>query len=42
MKKAELLAEVAKNTGLSKNDVDAVIKETINVITEAVSNQQLM
>ena len=37
MKKAELLAEVAKNTGLSKNDVDAVIKETINVITEAVS-----
>jgi len=37
MKKAELLAEVAKKTGLSKSDVDAVIKETIETITEAVS-----
>jgi len=37
MKKAELLAEVAKKTGLSKNDVDAVIKETIATITEAVA-----
>ena len=37
MKKAELLAEVAKKTGLSKNDVDAVIKATIDTITEAVA-----
>jgi len=37
MKKAELLAEVAKKTGLSKNDVDAVIKETLETIKEAVS-----
>jgi DNA-binding protein HU-beta len=37
MKKAELLAEVAEKTGLSKSDVDAVIKETINTITEAVA-----
>jgi len=37
MKKAELLAEVAKRTGLSKSDVDAVIKETIETITEAVA-----
>ena len=37
MKKAELLAEVANKTGLSKSDVDAVIKATIDVITEAVA-----
>jgi len=37
MKKAELLAEVAKKTGLSKSDVDAVIKETIETIKEAVA-----
>jgi len=37
MKKAELLAVVAEKTGLSKTDVDAVIKATIDVITEAVA-----
>ena len=37
MKKAELLAEVAKKTGLSKNDVDAVIRETMETIKEAVA-----
>ena len=38
MKKAELLAEVAKRTGLSKNDVDAVIRETMETIKEAVAS----
>jgi DNA-binding protein HU-beta len=37
MKKAELLAEVAKKTGLSKSDVDAVIKETIETIKETIA-----
>ena len=37
MKKAELLAEVAKRTGMSKSDVDAVIKETLETIQEAVA-----
>ncbi|NPA55113.1 MAG: HU family DNA-binding protein [Epsilonproteobacteria bacterium] len=37
MKKSELLAAVAKKTGLSKADVDAVISATIDTITEAVS-----
>jgi len=36
MKKAELLAEVAKKTGLSKTDVDNVMKATIETIQEAV------
>ena len=37
MKKAELLAEVARRTGMSKSDVDAVIKETLETIQDAVS-----
>jgi DNA-binding protein HU-beta len=37
MKKAELIEAVASKTGLSKSDVDAVIKATIETITEAVA-----
>ncbi len=37
MKKAELVDRVAKQTGLSKVDVDSVIKATIETITEAVA-----
>jgi DNA-binding protein HU-beta len=37
MKKAELIDAVASKTGLSKTDVDAVIKATIETITEAVA-----
>ena len=37
MKKTELLAIVANNTGLSKTDVDKVIKETLATITSAVT-----
>ena len=37
MKKSELIEAVAKETGLSKNDVDAVIKSTINTIMDAIA-----
>jgi len=37
MKKAELVDAVASKTGLSKTDVDAVIKATIETITDAVA-----
>jgi DNA-binding protein HU-beta len=37
MKKAELVEAVAKQTGLSKSDVEAVIKATIDTITKAVA-----
>jgi DNA-binding protein HU-beta len=37
MKKSELINAVASKTGLSKSDVDAVIKATIETITEAVA-----
>ena len=37
MKKAELVDAVAQKTGLSKTDVDLVIKATIQTITDAVS-----
>jgi len=37
MKKAELVEAVAQKTGLSKADVDATIKATIETITEAVA-----
>jgi DNA-binding protein HU-beta len=37
MKKAELIDAVASKTGISKTDVDAVIKATIETITEAVA-----
>ena len=37
MKKAELVDAVASKTGLSKTDVDSVIKTTIETITEAVA-----
>ena len=37
MKKAELIEEVAKKSGLSKSDVDVVIKATIETIMEGVA-----
>jgi len=36
MKKTELIAEVAKKTGLSKKDVNEVINTTLEVIEEAL------
>jgi len=39
MKKAELISEVASKTNLSATDVDAVIKATIETITEAVAKE---
>ncbi|RUM56178.1 MAG: HU family DNA-binding protein [Nautilia sp.] len=39
MKKAELINEVASKTGVSKTDVDAVIKATIETITEALAKE---
>jgi len=37
MKKAELIEAVAKETGLSKNDVDSVIKSTMSNIMNAIA-----
>jgi len=37
MKKSELVDAVASKTGLSKTDVDAVIKASIETIVEAVA-----
>jgi len=37
MKKAELIDAIASKTGLSKTDIDAVVKATIETITDAVA-----
>jgi DNA-binding protein HU-beta len=37
MKKTELIEAVANKTGLSKTDVDSVMKATIETITQAVA-----
>ena len=37
MKKAELVEAVANKTGLSKADVESVMKATMDTITEAVA-----
>ena len=36
MKKAELIAEIAKKTGLSKKDINEVINATIETMQEAL------
>ena len=40
MNKAELIAAVAEQTGMSKKDTEAVIAATLNTITEALAEEE--
>jgi len=38
MKKADMVAEIAKKTGLSQKDADAAVKAFVEVVSEEMAN----